>query len=139
MAIDSPSLGAFLRTLRRNAVPENLGLPVEGRKRRVPGLRREEIAQLAGLSVSYYVSLEQGRASNASPEVLRAIARALNLHDDEENHLLDLAAGPAGRPLVRRPEQWPESSLQRLLDAMPDVPAVAHDASLDLLAWNRLG
>ncbi|GIJ43711.1 transcriptional regulator [Virgisporangium aliadipatigenens] len=139
MTIDAPSLGSYLRALRMRVAPESLGMPTVGRKRRVPGLRREEIARLAGVSVSYYTSLEQGRATNASPEVLRAIARALHLDDDEKNHLLDLVAGPGDRAPVTWPAQWPDASLTELVDAMPDVPAVAHDAVLDLLAWNRLG
>lgn len=104
------------------------------------GLRREELAQLAGLSVSYYTSLEQGRAAHASAEVLRAIARGLQLDEFEEIHLLDLgdAHRRSGRRRRRRAERA-EPQLLALLDAMGDVPAFVHGPSLDILAWNRLG
>jgi transcriptional regulator with XRE-family HTH domain len=134
------ALAEFLRTLRTRATPGSLGVSPHAGRRRVPGLRREELAQLAGLSVSYYTSLEQGRATHASPEVLRAIARAMRLDEFEEIYLLELGDTHrrAGRQRRRKPER-PEPQLLALLDAMPDVPAFVHGPALDILAWNRLG
>jgi transcriptional regulator with XRE-family HTH domain len=133
-------LAEFLRTVRSRATPESLGLTTHGARRRVSGLRREELAQLAGLSVSYYTSLEQGRATHASAEVLQSIARALRLNDFEKTHLLDL--GDAHRRSGRRRRRTferPEPQLLALLDALADVPAFVHDPALDILAWNTLG
>ncbi|MEV5778587.1 helix-turn-helix transcriptional regulator [Streptomyces antimycoticus] len=137
---DRTALAEFLRTLRNRTTPESLGLVPHPGLRRVRGLRREELAQLAGLSVSYYVSLEQGRALHASADVLRAIARALKLDEFEENHLLDLGAVQAqrGKRRRRRTERL-DPHLLELLHAIPDVPAFVHGPSLDILAWNRLG
>lgn len=114
-----------------------MGLSSYGR-RRVPGLRREELAQLAGVSVDYYVRLEQGRAGQPSNEVLDAIARALDLDDDELAHLHDLA-----RPTRRRRRRPPRlervrPEVQRLLDALDGVPALVFGRRMDILAWNRL-
>jgi transcriptional regulator with XRE-family HTH domain len=137
---DRTALAEFLRTLRTRATPESLGLALYGGRRRVTGLRREELSQLAGLSVSYYTSLEQGRAAHASAEVLRAIARALQLDEFEEIHLLDLGDAHRSRGQRRRRKaERPEPQLLALLDAMKDVPAFVHGPSLDILAWNRLG
>lgn len=133
-------LGQFLRTLRTRVRPENLGLTPHPGRRRVSGLRREELAQLAGLSVSYYTSLEQGRALHASTDVLCAIARSLELDEFEEAHLLDLGvAHDRGRRRRRRKVERAEPQLLTLLNAMPDVPAFVHGPSLDVLAWNPLG
>lgn len=127
-------LGEFLQARRARVRPEDVGLPPGGR-RRVPGLRREELAQLAGVSVDYYVRLEQGRASHPSPEVLDALARALMLDDVERGHLHDLVArpAPASRPERARPE------VQHLLDRLDDVPAFVINRRMDVLAWNHLG
>lgn len=137
---DRAALAEFLRALRTRATPESLGVSPHSGRRRVPGLRREELAQLAGLSVSYYTSLEQGRATHASPEVLRAIARAMRLDEFEEIYLLELGDSHrrAGRQRRRKPER-PEPQLLALLDAMPGVPAFVHGPALDILARNRLG
>lgn len=88
-------LSEFLRSRRARLKPEDVGLPDHGRHRRVPGLRREELAQLAGVSVAYYTRLEQGNAQNVSVEVLEAIGRALRLNDIEQDHLSHVAKGKA--------------------------------------------
>ncbi|MDT9698882.1 helix-turn-helix transcriptional regulator [Streptomyces sp. P17] len=132
-------LSEFLRTRRARLKPEDVGLPDYGRHRRVPGLRREELAQLAGVSVAYYTRLEQGNGRNVSAEVLDSIARALRLSDAEHAHLTHLAkpkqhkkkAGPARAQQVR-------PALRHLLDSMADVPAYISGRRSDVLAWNRM-
>lgn len=130
-------LGEFLRSRRGRIRPEDAGLPFYGGRRRVPGLRREELAQLAGVSVDYYVRLEQGRLRNVSEGILDAVARALELTDDERAHLVHLARPVRTR---RRPprQQRVRPGLQRLLDAMPDLPAFVLGRRMDILAWNSL-
>ncbi len=115
-------------------------MPTYGERRRVPGLRREELALLAGVSPSYYARLEQGHSLNASPEVLDAIARALRLDESERLHLHDLtrSAKPRGRGRRPAPERVSEAAGQ-LLDALADVPAIVIGRRSDVLAWNRLG
>jgi transcriptional regulator with XRE-family HTH domain len=133
-------LGEFLQTRRSQLRPEDIGLTVYGDRRRVPGLRREELALLAGVSPSYYSRLEQGQSSNASPEVLDAIAQALHLDEAERRHLHDLAAGSRGRAVGRRPS--PErvtAAVRQLMHALADVPAVVLGRRGDVLAWNRAG
>ncbi|MFD7239745.1 helix-turn-helix domain-containing protein [Streptomyces syringium] len=128
------ALGDFLRARRGRVAPEHVGL-TGGRRRRVRGLRREELAQLAGISVDYYVRLEQGRATQPSPEVLDALAGALGLDAAERGHLATLTgarSGPAPRARV-------SPLLRRILDAMTDLPAFATDHRLDVVAWNDLG
>ncbi|MCJ1677784.1 helix-turn-helix transcriptional regulator [Streptomyces sp. APSN-46.1] len=132
-------LGEFLRSRRARLRPEDVGLPDYGRHRRVPGLRREELAQLAGVSVAYYTRLEQGNAQNVSAEVLDSIARALRLDDTESAHLTHLA-----RPRTRgrrqgaaRAEQV-RPELRTLLDAMDGVPAYLVGRRQDVIAWNPL-
>ncbi|RKT06542.1 transcriptional regulator with XRE-family HTH domain [Streptomyces sp. 3211.6] len=131
-------LGDFLRTCRARLRPEDVGLPDYGRRRRVPGLRREELAQLAGVSVAYYTRLEQGHGHNVSAEVLDAVARALRLGDTETAHLNHLASprirrgGRSRRPQQVRPE------LRTLLDAMEGVPAYLVGRRQDVIGWNRL-
>ena len=105
-------LGDFLRTRRARLRPQDVGLPDHGR-RRVPGLRREEIAQLAGVSVDYYVRLEQGRDIHPSEQVLEAIARALALNEDERAHLNALVRSPQARsppPARARPAERPAAA-----------------------------
>ncbi|WP_411146089.1 helix-turn-helix transcriptional regulator [Streptomyces sp. x-80] len=135
-APDGNELGEFLRSRRAALDPRQAGLPDDGRLRRVPGLRREELAQLAHLSVDYVVRLEQGRTRRASRTVLGALADALQLAPDERDYLLTLAdvapAVPARQP--GRPEVAPR--LRQLLDTMPDVPAMVLNRRLDVLAWN---
>jgi transcriptional regulator with XRE-family HTH domain len=128
-------LGEFLKSRRARLSPEELDLPSFAR-RRVPGLRREELAQLAGVSVDYYVRLEQGRAGHPSEGVLDALARALRLDDDEREHLYDLCRpGPRRRRPARPERVRPE--LRRLVETL-EVPAMLLGRRMDVLAWNRL-
>ncbi|KMO98326.1 helix-turn-helix transcriptional regulator [Streptomyces roseus] len=132
-------LGEFLRSRRARLRPSDVGLPDYGRHRRVPGLRREELAQLAGVSVAYYTRLEQGHGQNVSAEVLDAIARALRLDGTETAHLTHLARP---RPRRQRAKQYraehvrPE--LRTLMDAMDGVPAYLLGRRQDVIGWNRL-
>lgn len=138
--MDTPTaLGEFLRNRRARLQPEDVGLPAHGTRRRVPGLRREELALLAGVSITYYTHLEQGQSTNASDSVLDALARALRLTPDEHAHLRDLARPPkAKRARSRRPEHA-RPTTRRLIAAMPRVPAVVLDGRNNVLAWNPLG
>jgi transcriptional regulator with XRE-family HTH domain len=133
-------LGEFLRTRRSGLRPEDVGLATYGDRRRVPGLRREELALLAGVSASYYSRLEQGQSSNASPEVLDAIARVLRLDETEREHLYDLAAGTRPRAAGRRaaPERVTPAT-RRLVDALGDAPTLVLGRRSDVLAWNAAG
>jgi transcriptional regulator with XRE-family HTH domain len=131
----------FLATRRAKLSPQEAGVPLYGTRRRVPGLRREEVAQLAGLSTDYYTRLEKGNLRSASDGVLEAIARALQLDDAERGHLLDLAraARGGGRPASRRPRPEPlRASLQHVLDAISSVPAFINNGRLDLVGTNAL-
>ncbi|GGU47793.1 helix-turn-helix domain-containing protein [Streptomyces lavendofoliae] len=128
------ALGDFLRARRGRVAPEQVGLAGGGR-RRVQGLRREELALLAGISVDYYVRLEQGRATQPSTEVLDALARALRLDAAERRHL-DTLAGTRRCPV---PLARVGPSLLRVLDAMAALPAFVTDHRLDVLAANDLG
>lgn len=131
-------LGEFLRSRRDRITPEAAGINSYGR-RRVPGLRREELAQLAGVSVTYLTRLEQGQSQNASDAIIDALARALQLDSDERAHLYALAH-PAPKEHMR--ESAPEiakAGAERLMHAMGDVPAVLLGRFNDLLAWNRAG
>ncbi|HYJ70239.1 MAG TPA: helix-turn-helix transcriptional regulator [Nocardioidaceae bacterium] len=129
--------GEFLTSRRNRLTPEAADLPMHGR-RRVPGLRREEVAQLAGLSVDYYVRLEQGRAAHPSESVLDAIARALQLDEVERAHLYQLARP---KPKRRRPPKREQvrPGIRQLLDRLDGVPAFVLGRRMDVLAWNRLG
>ena len=131
----------FLTSRRAKISPEAVGLPAGG-NRRVAGLRRSEVATLAGVSVEYYTRLERGAISGASPEILQAISRALNLDDAERAHLFDLAhaASPIARPPKRRnSKSWnPHISLQWALDAVTAGPAFVRNGRMDLLAVNAL-
>ena len=121
--------------------PDQVGLPA-GTNRRVAGLRRSEVAALAGVSVEYYTKLERGGISGASPEVLDALSKALRLDDAERAHLFDLAhaASPVARPPKRRhPKCWtPHPSLQWVLDAVTAGPAFVRNGRMDILATNAL-
>ena len=112
-----------------------------GDSRRVPGLRREEVALLAGVSVDYYTRLERGNANGVSESVLEALARALKLDEAERTHLFDLArAAHATTPTRRRPAKHQvRPSVQRILDAMTGAPAFVRNDRMDILAANRLG
>ncbi|MGV4988200.1 helix-turn-helix transcriptional regulator [Streptomyces sp. NRAIS4] len=138
--MDAPSeLGDFLKSRRAALRPEDVGLAAPPTRRRVAGLRREELALLAGVSITHYTRLEQGRAAGVSDSVLEAIARTLRLTEDETAHLKDLAR-PVGarRTAVPRAERATASARQ-LLAAMTDVPALILDRRGDVLAWNPLG
>ncbi|GII51974.1 DNA-binding protein [Planotetraspora thailandica] len=130
-------LSEFLRTRRARLKPADVGLAEYGRRRRVPGLRREELAQVAGVSVAYYTRLEQGNGRNVSVEVLDAISGALKLSDAEHTHLLHLAKPnqQKGQPAPQRQRVRPE--LLKLLTAMEGVPAYVWGRRTDVLAWNR--
>ncbi|MEU6555270.1 helix-turn-helix transcriptional regulator [Streptomyces sp. NPDC046915] len=133
-------LGDFLQARRSQLRPEDIGVPTYGEHRRVPGLRREELALLAGVSTSYYTRLEQGQSLSASPEVLDAIAGALRLDESERSYLHDLASVDRRHTRSRRPapERVPEATRQ-FLDVLGDVPAIVLGRRSDVLAWNRLG
>ncbi|MCX5368339.1 helix-turn-helix transcriptional regulator [Streptomyces sp. NBC_00015] len=130
-------LSEFLRTRRARLKPEDVGLPDFGRHRRVPGLRREELAQLAGVSVAYYTRLEQGNGRNVSAEVLDSIARALRLSDAEHAHLTHLAK-PKHKKKQSAPPQQVRGPLRQLLDAMDSVPAYLIGRRTEILGWNRM-
>jgi transcriptional regulator with XRE-family HTH domain len=131
----------FLTSRRAKITPDQAGLPVYGDNRRVPGLRREEVALLAGVSVDYYTRIERGNMRGASESVLEALARALQLDDAERAHLFDLAraAGPMGRARRRSALKQVRPSVQRILDAMTAAPALVQNGRLDILAANQLG
>jgi transcriptional regulator with XRE-family HTH domain len=126
------ALAEFLRARRDAVTPEQAGMP-RGRGRRTPGLRREEVALLAGVSVTWYTWLEQGRRINASPDVLRAIGRALRLDDAGQAHLLSLAQpAPSALPA---PTEAPDA-LIRLIGALDPAPAYVLGPHWEFLAWN---
>ncbi|MGW7421414.1 helix-turn-helix domain-containing protein [Streptomyces sp. NPDC054813] len=131
-------LSEFLRTRRARLLPGDVGLPDFGRHRRVPGLRREELAQLAGVSVAYYTRLEQGNGRNVSAEVLDAIARALRLSDAEHAHLMHLAKGKQHKKKASARPQQVRPALGQLLEAMDGVPAYIGGRRSDILAWNGM-
>jgi transcriptional regulator with XRE-family HTH domain len=129
-------LGDFLRARREALKPQDVGLPEYGR-RRVPGLRREEVAMLAGVSADYYVRLEQGRESSPSPQVVDAVARALQLDSQATDHLHRLCLAPSQRPRAwGRQDAGPQ--LAQLLDQWQHTPAFVVGPALDILAANAL-
>jgi transcriptional regulator with XRE-family HTH domain len=138
MAVDRRAeLGEFLRARRESLHPEDVGLPSSGR-RRTPGLRREEIALLAGVSVTWYTWLEQGRRINASRDVLLALARAMRFDDAERDHMLDLASlGPGIRSIEvgERVSEAPDA-LIRLIQAMEPAPAYVMGPRWEIVSWN---
>ncbi|KUJ65088.1 XRE family transcriptional regulator [Streptomyces albus subsp. albus] len=141
MALDRRAeLGEFLRSRRARLRPEEFGLPDHGGRRRVPGLRREELAQLAGVSVDHYVRLEQGRTLHFSTAVLDAVARALRLDAVERDHLYRLARpwSEGDRSDAAPEPQRVRQGLRRLLDSTAEVPAYIVGRNTDVLAWNRL-
>jgi transcriptional regulator with XRE-family HTH domain len=131
----------FLTSRRARISPEQASLPWYGENRRVPGLRREEVAMLAGVSVDYYTRLERGNVAGVSETVLDALARALRLDDVERDHLFGLvrAAQSVAPRQRRRRGQRIRPSVQHMLDAMTGVPAFVRNRRLDILAANRLG
>jgi transcriptional regulator with XRE-family HTH domain len=133
-------LREFLASRRAKVTPQQAGLPTYGGHRRVAGLRREEVALLAGVSVEYYTRLERGNAQGVSDSVLEALVRALQLDEAERAHLYDLVrASAVTRTRRRPPQQRVRPGVQQLLDAMTDVPAFVQNGRLDVLAANTLG
>lgn len=139
MPRDRAALGAFLRSRRDRLTPAQAGITAFPGPRRVPGLRKEELAVAAGVSPDYYSRLEQGRQANVSEEVLTALARALRLDDVERAHLRDLAA-PTARRRTAGPEavQRPNPGLLRLADALDHLPVLLLGVRSDVLATNAL-
>ncbi|MFE7843245.1 helix-turn-helix transcriptional regulator [Streptomyces sp. NPDC057474] len=131
-----PELGEFLRECRAQLSPRTVGLPESGASRRVPGLRREEVARLVGISTHAYARLEQGRAP-VPRSVLATLVRVLHLDDDQRDHLFELAAS-AGYEPRRRPAQKVHPQLRRILDELTTTPALVLGRHLDILAWNPL-
>ncbi|MEV4063892.1 helix-turn-helix transcriptional regulator [Nonomuraea dietziae] len=127
-------LAEFLRSRRARVTPREVGLPESGR-RRTPGLRRQEVAQLAGMSIDYYIRLEQGRGPHPSRQVLNALSRALMLSADERAHLFHLA-GQALEPERLRGDV--PRSILHLIAFLEEVPAYVLDAKYDILAWNPM-
>lgn len=127
-------LAAFLRSRRERITPADVGL-LPGLRRRTPGLRREEVAQLAGVGVTWYTWLEQGRPINASVQVLDAVARTLRLDKAEAEHLYRLADVPA-LPVADTGDQL-EPEIQVVLDKLSPLPAAIYTGRYDLLAWNQ--
>src|SRR5689334_9862975 len=127
--------GAFLRSRRARLTPSDVGLP-DGFRRRTPGLRREEVAMLAGVGTTWYTWLEQGRDVRPSPEVLAALADALRLDAAERRHLFVLNDQPAPPVRPGAPEQI-DAPLRRMLDSLTGQPALVLGRRWDILAWNR--
>jgi transcriptional regulator with XRE-family HTH domain len=140
---NSREVREFLTSRRAKITPEQAGMP-SGPRRRVPGLRRSEVAALADVSVEYYAKLERGNLAGVSPAVLEAVARALRLDDAERAHLLHLAQAADGTDTLTRPRRrttrlWtPHRSLQWTLDAITAGPAFVRNGRMDLLATNQL-
>lgn len=133
-------LADFLQARRAQLQPDEVGLRTYGERRRVPGLRREELALLAGISAPYYTRLEQGQSHNASPEVLDALAGALRLDAPERAHLHALARAPRGARTAARPRAERVTEATRaLLAALDSAPAIVLGRRSDVLAWNRQG
>ncbi|WP_342217263.1 helix-turn-helix transcriptional regulator [Nocardia abscessus] len=128
-------MGAFLRARRERLTPDDLGLPQRRQTRRTPGLRREEVAELAGVSTDYIVRLEQGRGLRPSVEVLHALSRALRLNDDERAYLFDLAR--QRQPDNGKPSTVPAAALAMLVCDLSPLPAMLVNHRYDILAWNR--
>jgi transcriptional regulator with XRE-family HTH domain len=134
----SSELSDFLRTRRARVTPDQAGLPEDGRVRRVPGLRRDEVARLAGVSTEYYTRLEQGRGGSPSPEVVEALCQALRLDLAEREHLTDLLARPTRARRTPVAPQRVRPGLHLLLQTLDQVPAFIIGRRTDVLATNRL-
>jgi transcriptional regulator with XRE-family HTH domain len=137
----SHEIREFLVSRRARLTPEQAGLPNFGGRRRVTGLRREEVALIAGISVEYYTRLERGNAGGMSESVLEGVSRALQLDDAEHAHLSNLAraAGTTSKRSATGRVSPVTAGLQQFLDAMTDVPAIVQNGRLDIVATNRLG
>ncbi|MFE2910512.1 helix-turn-helix transcriptional regulator [Kitasatospora indigofera] len=131
------TVGEFLKSRRDRIQPQEVGLPSHGR-RRVQGLRREEVAQLAGVSVDYYIRLEQGRGTSASDAVLDAVGRVLRLDGVEQAHLRDLLRPARAEGRAVRGRQQVREGVRLLLEMMDAVPAFVLGRRMDVLAWNGL-
>lgn len=138
---NSDDVRKFLTSRRARITPDDAGLPAYGGNRRVKGLRREEVAMLAGMSIDYYIRLERGNLSGASDSVLESLARALQLDDAETAHLFDLARASTAAPRARRKRspQTVRPSVQRVIDAITAAPAWVRNDRGDVLASNELG
>ncbi|MET7718190.1 helix-turn-helix transcriptional regulator [Streptomyces sp. NPDC005407] len=134
---DGTPLGEFLRARREALKPQDVGLPEHGR-RRVPGLRREEVAMLAGVSSDYYMRLEQGRETSPSTQVIDAVAAALHLDEEATDHLRRLTRAPQERRSLPAGHDRISPQLLQLLDSWPDTPAFVLGPALDVLAQNVL-
>ncbi|MET7573304.1 helix-turn-helix transcriptional regulator [Streptomyces sp. NPDC005492] len=138
---EGAELGRYLRARRTQTSPDHVGLTVGTGIRRTPGLRREELATLAGISIDYYVRLERGKETRPSPAVLDALARALHMDDQQHQHLRELAARAAryvGEP-PPAPSRTVRPHLKLLLESLRPNPAYVISRSMDLLAWNSGG
>ena len=141
--MDTNDLGEFLTSRRAKLSPQQAGLPDFGGRRRVPGLRREEVALIAGMSAEYYKRLERGNAGGVSDAVIDGISRALQLNEAEHSHLYDLirTANAGVHPQRRRPARKAQLSpgMQQTIDAMSTVPVFVQNGRLDAIAANRFG
>ena len=138
--VASGEIREFLTTRRARVTPERAGLRAYGGRRRVSGLRREEVALLANISVEYYTQLERGNVRGVSEDVLEAVARALQLDEVERSHLFDLVRAAKRRPTrPGRPPEGVRPSVQRVLDTMTEAAAFVRNGRLDILSMNRLG
>lgn len=137
----STALGDFLRARRARLRPDQVGLPASTGRRRIPGLRREELAALAGLSIDYYIRLEQGRERNPSPPVVDGLADALQLDADERAHLLALTHHASGRtrPVGTNPDRRVRAAVRFLLERLRPCPALLLTRTSDVLAANPEG
>jgi transcriptional regulator with XRE-family HTH domain len=133
--VDRTELGAFLRAQRARLQPSDVGLPLVGGRRRTPGLRREEVADLSGVSSTWYTWLEQGRPIVASAQVIDALARALRLDPDRHRHLRTLAGLPVPRVETHSAAVAPR--LQRLVDGASPNAAVVYNRYFDFVVWNE--
>jgi transcriptional regulator with XRE-family HTH domain len=133
--LNRDDLAAFLRTRRHRLRPHDVGLPGAAR-RRIPGLRRQEVAQLAGISVDYYIRLEQARGPHPSRQVLAALARALMLTADEREYLFHIAG--ESPPPAASPSRDISPGIRNLIDSLAETPAYVVDAKYDVLVWNTL-
>jgi transcriptional regulator with XRE-family HTH domain len=136
--VTSPGeFGAFLKARRAQLSPHDVGLPDTDARRKVAGLRREEVAQLAAISVDYYTRLEQGRVQ-VSATALATLARALRLDEDQQAYLYEVAGKTDARPRRRRPLQRMRPAMRRLLGQLTQTPAIVLGRRMDILAWNPM-